>query len=245
MSSLWVYAQTSQVLPLPFPSESLCVVVCPWYQPWVTSIHREQASLLESGSCLLLRDGQSLLSLLSSPAPVVTIATYGLKFVAECGSRVIPTQDACEIHEAIVAGIHDGRCLQDEVQGDMVLVCQALRALVPGIMDQQPSGCGNPLGRRIIIHMATLLMAPIARRGMITTRGGQASRPPFVRAMTSPIPRGHGLVRGVIRASRTHRGMGRVVIAVVRHVTDCGSSRYGMKGVVMGRECMRDELKIE
>ena len=77
----------------------------------------------------------------------------------ECGSRIILTQDAREIREAIVAGIHDGQRLQDKVQGDMVLVCQALRALVPGIMDQQPSGCGNPLGRRRIVYTAMLLMA--------------------------------------------------------------------------------------
>ena len=90
-----------------------------------------------------------------------------------------------------------------------------------------------------------MTMAPITRRGMIMTRGGRTSHPPFVRATTSPIPRGHGLVRGVIHMSRMHRGMGRVAIVVVWHVTDCGSSRYGMKGVVMGRECMRDESKIE
>ena len=177
--------------------------------------------------------------------PVVAIVTYGPEFIVECGSRVILTQDVHEICEAIVAGIHDGQRLQDKVQGDMVLVCQALRALVPGIIDQQPSGCGNPLGRRRIIYTAMLLMVPITRRGTITTRGGRASHPPFVRATMSPIPRGHGLVRGVIHTSRTCRGMGRVAIVVVWHVTDCGSSRYGMKGVVMGRECMRDESKIE
>ena len=37
LHSLWVYAQASQVLSLPFLSEPLCVVVCPWCQPWVAS----------------------------------------------------------------------------------------------------------------------------------------------------------------------------------------------------------------
>ena len=173
--------------------------------------------------------------------PVVVIMTYQLKFIVECDSCIVPTQDASEIHEAIIMDIHDGRRLQDEIQGDMVLVCQALRALVPGIMEQQPSGCGNPLGRRRRIiaccYMAMLLMVPLVTRGMTATRGGRVNCPPFVRVTMSPIPRGHGLVRGVIHVSRIRRGTRRVVIEVVGHVRDCGSSRYGMKGVAMGREC--------
>ena len=173
-------------------------------------IHREQTSLLEGRGYLLLRDGRSPLGLLSSPVSVVVVATHRRKLIAEFGSPVVPTHDVRETRKAIITSIYDGRRLQNEneVQGGVVLVCQALGTLVPGIVDQQPSGCDNPLGRRRIVarcYTATLLVAPFARRGTITTRGGRASRPPLVRAMTSPIPRGHGLVRGIVRLSRTCR----------------------------------------
>ena len=174
-------------------------------------IHREQTSLLKGRGYLLLRDGRSPLGLLSSPASVVAVATHQCKLVAELGSPVVPTHDAHKTRKAIIASIYDGQRLQNEneVQGGMVLVCQALGTLVPEIMDQQPSGCDNPLGwRRIVAHCytVTLLIVPFVRRGTITTRGGQASRPPLVRATTSPIPRGHGLVRGIVRPGRADGG---------------------------------------
>ena len=99
-------------------------------------IHREQASLLKGSGHLLLRDGRSTLSLLSSPAPVVAVVTHQRKLIVEFGGCIVPTHNTCKIHKAIIASIHDGRCLQNEVQGDVVLVCQALGTLVPGIVDQ-------------------------------------------------------------------------------------------------------------
>ena len=99
-------------------------------------IHREQASLLKGGGRLPLRDGRSTLSLLSSPAPVVAVVTHQCKLIVEFGGCIIPTHNTREIHKAIIASIHDGRRLQNEVQGDVVLVHQALGTLVPGIMDQ-------------------------------------------------------------------------------------------------------------
>ena len=84
--------------------------------------------------------------------------------------------------------------------------------------------------------MATLLMAPFTRRGTITTRGGQVSCPPLVRATTSPIPRGHGLIRGITCTFRMHRwgwGTGRSVsghdvdmVAAVISVLKSGPVRF-------------------
>ena len=49
LSSLWVYTQASQVLSSLSP-QSLCVVVCPWYSPWVASEMREAAEAMRQGS---------------------------------------------------------------------------------------------------------------------------------------------------------------------------------------------------
>ena len=99
-------------------------------------------SLLEGRGFLLLRDGRSPLGLLSSPASVVAVVTHRRKLVAEFGGPIVPTHDAHETRKAIIGSIYDGRRLQNEneVQGGMVLVCQALGTLVPGIVDQQQIG---------------------------------------------------------------------------------------------------------
>ena len=74
---------------------------------------------------------------------VVVVVTHQHKLVAEFGGPVVPTHDVRETRKAIITNIYDGQRLQNEnkVQGGVVLVCQALGTLVPGIVDQQPSGC--------------------------------------------------------------------------------------------------------
>ena len=58
---------------------------------------------------------------------------------------------------------------------------------------------------------------------------------PLVRATTSPIPMGHGLVGGIARPSMMRRWGWRTGKAVCGHGSDGGSS-YETKGVVMERE---------
>ena len=115
-------------------------------------IHREQVGLLE-GSCLLLsQDGQDHLCLFGSPVPVVAIAMHIGKLILEVGHTTTPPKQVHERFQRVLTCCHDGGGLQNEIQRDMPLVLKALRAAVLGVMDEQPSGCGNPLGgrRRIV-----------------------------------------------------------------------------------------------
>ena len=64
------------------------------------------------------------------------------------------------------------------------------------------------------------------------------SHPPLIRTATSPIPGGHGLVRGFSCMFVTHRrgqGMSGLAAADIRHGVD-GGKGYKVDGVVMGRE---------
>ena len=67
---------------------------------------------------------------------------------------------------------------------------------------------------------------------------GQMSRPPLIRMAMSPIPGGHGLVRGFSRAFVTcgwGQGTSGLVAVGVRHDVD-GDRGYEVDGVVTGRE---------
>ena len=108
-------------------------------------------------------------------------------------------------------------------------------------MDEEPSGCGNPLGGwgRIIAqcYLAMLLVVPFMRRGPTATRG-QTSCPPLIRMVMSPIPGGHGLVRGFSHVFVTcgqGRGTSGLAATGVRHDVD-GGRGYEIDGVVTGRE---------
>ena len=112
--------------------------------------------------------------------------------------------------------------------------------MVSGVVDEEPSGCGNPLGRggRIVArcYSVTLLVVPFTRRGPMATRRGRMSRPPFTRTATSPIPRGHGLVRGfscMFVTCRRGWGTSGLAAADIRHGVD-GGKGYEVDGVVMG-----------
>ena len=64
------------------------------------------------------------------------------------------------------------------------------------------------------------------------------SCPPLIRTATSPIPRGHGLVRGFSCAfvtCRQGRGTSGLAAMDIRHGVD-GGKGYEVDGVVMGRE---------
>ena len=116
-------------------------------------VHQEQAGLLEGGCLLLFQDGQDCLSLFGVLVPAVMIMVHVCKLVLKVSHMTTPPKQAHERLQGVLTCCHDGGGLQNEVQRDMPLVLEALRAAVSGVMDKQPSGCGDPLGgrRRIIM----------------------------------------------------------------------------------------------
>ena len=104
------------------------------------------------------------------------IVMHVCKLVLKVGHTTTPPKQVCERFQRVPMRHHDGGGLQNKIQRDMPLVLEALRAAVLGVMDKQPSGCGDPLGgrRRIIAqcYSVMLLMVPFVRRGPIMMRGG-------------------------------------------------------------------------
>jgi len=98
-------------------------------------VHREQVSLLERSGGLLLQEGGGLLCLFSTLAPIVTFAMHQRKVVLEARHAGIPPEDVRETLWAVFAHIHDGRHLQDDVQGDVLLVLQACGAPVVPVVE--------------------------------------------------------------------------------------------------------------
>ena len=95
-------------------------------------------------------------------------------------------------------------------------------------------------GGRIVMrcYSVTLLMVPFARKGPMVTRRGRTSHPPLIRMATSPIPGGHGLVRGFSHAfvmCRRGQGTSGLAAADIRHGVG-GGKGYEVDGVVTGRE---------
>ena len=85
--------------------------------------------------------------------PVVTIVVHVCKLILEVGHMTTPPEQVHERLQGVLMHHHDGGGLQNEVQRDMPLVLKALKAVVSGVVDKQPSGCGDPLGgrRRIVV----------------------------------------------------------------------------------------------
>ena len=70
----------------------------------------------------MLRDDRNHPCLLGSPAPVVVVTTHFRKVILEVGHMTTPPKQASEGLQRVLTRHHDGRGLQNEVQGDVPLV---------------------------------------------------------------------------------------------------------------------------